>query len=511
MSHTGRLRKADVQAPRACGLALLYIFLAAAPIPLTFAQEPSPTPSKPPPTAPTDAPRAPTKPEEKPPEEVEKAPPPPVTLPGAPVAPGVLDLLAPGPTAPPIAPGLIDRFQRRLDLIQPGQILFDVTVEEVYDSNAFDTSTNPQHDFITTIVPALAIELVEANTSLSLRYTPEILLYARFPELNRVDHALRLAASWDATPGLRLFVRDSLLITDETAQEASPLGIGQSGLQQTIQNDLSPGMEVKLGPQDTLLVEYRNIIINEAQGDNRLINGGRVAWRHELPRGEFNFTYDVAYVDREIEGNSFAHAGTLRASYRLDPRNELLLGVLGSFEDNQESENTAIFGGDVGLNHEFNPQLRMHVTAGVQVFGLEEGDLEPRFFTNSNLEWTFPNGSLTLGIFQGYENTFATVDDVGVVLSTNGFGSFSYQLAPRLNLIIGGSYAREAFQSGEDEGRVDLVGRATIDLRFQLWQRLFLTAGFTFFDRNSNEADEDLTDYRAFIGLSMALSVPSPF
>ena len=269
-------------------------------------------------------------------------------------------------------------------------------------------------------------------------------------------------------------------------------------------------MEVRLGPQDALLAEYENILIDQAQ-DDRTINGGRVGWRHDLPRGGFNVTYDVATIDREIEGNSFAHAGTLRASYRLNPRNELLLGVLGSFEDNQESENTAILGGEVGLNHVFNPQLRMHVTAGVQVFGLEEGDLEPRFSTNSNLEWTFTNGSLTLGVFQGYENTFATVDDVGVVLSTNGFGSFSYQLAPRLNLLIAGSYGREAFQSGEFEGRVDLVGRATIDVRFQLWQSLFLTAGFAFFDRSSNEADEDLTDYRAFIGLSMALSVRPSF
>ncbi|MCI0484446.1 MAG: hypothetical protein L0Y78_07675 [candidate division NC10 bacterium] len=360
------------------------------------------------------------------------------------------------------------------------------------------------------IVPGLAVELAEGKTSLSLRYTPEIQLYNRFSELNTVNHALRFATSWDATPGLRLFLRDSLLITDQTAQEASPLGIGQTGLNQTTQNDLSAGMEIRLGPQDTLLVEYENGIINEVE-DDRLINGGSFGWRHDLPRGALNLTYEGAYVDRETEGDSFVQAGSLRASYPLDPRNELLLGVLGSFEDNQGSENTAVLGGDVGLNHVFNPQLRAHVTAGIQVFGLEEGDPEPRFYTNSNLEWTFPGGGLILGVFQGYENTFDTVDDVGVVLSTRGFGSFSYQLAPRLNLLIAGSYGREAFQSGEDEGQVDLVGRATIDFRFQLWQSLFLTTGFRFFDRNSNEADNDLTDYQAFIGLSMALSVPSPF
>jgi hypothetical protein len=408
-----------------------------------------------------------------------------------------------------VAPGLIDRFQRRLDLIQPGQILFDVTVQEVYDSNAFDTSTNPQHDFITVIVPSLAVELVEANTSLSLRYTPEIQLYNRFSELNRVDQALRFAASWDPTPGLRLYLTDSLLITDETAQEASPLGIGPTGLQQTTQNELTPGMQIRLGPQDTLLAEYENIIIDEA-GDNRLINGGRLGWRHDLPQGGLNLTYEAAYVDRETEGDSFNQTGALRLSHRLDPRNELLLGVVGFFEDNQGSPNTAVVGGDVGLNHEFNPQLRMHVTAGAQVFGLEEGDLEPRFYTNSNLEWTFPNGSLTLGVFQGYEQTFATVDDLGVVLSTRGFGSFSYQLAPRLNLFIAGGYGREEFQSGSSEGETDLVGRATIDFRLQLWQSLFLTAGFTFFDRNSDVPDNDLTDYRAYIGLSMGLSA-SPF
>jgi hypothetical protein len=148
------------------------------------------------------------------------------------------------------------------------------------------------------------------------------------------------------------------------------------------------------------------------------------------------------------------------------------------------------------------------VTGGVQAFGLEEGDLEPRFFTDSSLEWTFPRGSLTLGAFQGYESTYATVDDVGVVLSTRGFGSFSYQLGPRLSLSVSGSYGREEFQ---ERDQTDLVGRATIDLRFQLWQNLFLTAGYTFFDRNSDAPDEDLLDHRAFVGLSMSFSAPLPF
>ncbi|MGH7422730.1 MAG: outer membrane beta-barrel protein, partial [Candidatus Methylomirabilales bacterium] len=258
---------------------------------------------------------------------------------------------------------------------------------------------------------------------------------------------------------------------------------------------------------DTLLAEYENIIIDEAQDDSR-INGGRVGWRHDLPRGGVNVTYDVAYVDREIEGNSFAHAGTVRASYRLNPRDELLLGVLGSFVENQVSENTAVVGGAVGLNHQFTPQLRTRVTGGVQVFGLQEGNPKPAFSTNSDLEWTFPRGSLTLGFVQGYENTFATVDDVGVVLNTMGSGSFSYQLGPRLSFLVNGSYGRVEFQ---EQNQTDLVGRATIDLRFQLWQNLFLTAGYNFFDRNSDVDGNDLTDHRVFIGLSMGLSAPLPF
>ena len=261
-------------------------------------------------------------------------------------------------------------------------------------------------------------------------------------------------------------------------------------------------MEVRLGPQDTLLAEYENIIIDEAQGENRLINGGRVGWRHDFPRGGFNVTYDVAYVDREGGDNSFSHAGILRASYRLNPRDELLLGVGGSFQDNQESENTAIVGGAVGVNHEFSPQLRIRVTGGAQVFGLEQGNPKPAFSTNSDLEWTFPSGSLTLGFVQGYENTFTTVDDVGVVLNTMASGSFSYQLGPRLSFLVNGSYGRVEFQ---EQNQTDLVGRATIDFRFQLWQNLFLTAGYNFFDRNSNVDGNDLIDHRVFIGLSMGL------
>lgn len=483
----------------------LCVFLAVSPVSHVFAQEPPPAPGEPSPAAPTEAPTPEAKPEKKPPEEGEKVPPrAPVALPGSPEPEDVLDFQAPQLTAPAeVPPGLTDRFQRRLDLVQPGQVLFDLTVEEVYDTNAFNSSTDPQDDFITVIVPGIAVEQVAKNASLRLRYTPRINIYNKFSEQDRVNHTLAFAGSWDPTPGVRLYLRDDLLITDRS-EEASALGISQTGTRTTTQNNLAPGAEFRLGPEDDLVTEYTNTII-DGGGDDRTINGGRIAWRHRLPRAGVSLEYIPAYVDRESGGNSFNHTGTLRSSYRLNPRSELLFRVFGSYTDNDVGDNTAFVGGDVGINHQLTPNLHLRLTAGPQVFGLEQGDPKPRFFTDSNLAWTFPRGTLTVGLVQRYANTFSTVNDEGVVLDTRGLGSFAYQLAPRLSFSVNGSYGRVEFQ---DQDRTDDVGRVGIDIRYQIWQNLFLTAGYTLFDRNSTVDTEDLNDQRVFIGLSLNLSTP---
>ena len=175
------LKKTDIRALFVCGLAALHCFSALPKTPLVSiasAQEPS---------APSEAPARPSVSKS---EEEEKA------LPGAPAVEKAFELQAPSPTATPPAPGLVDRFQQRLDLVQPGQILFNLTVEEAYDDNVFQTSTNTESDFITVIVPAVSLDRTRRDTSLRLQYTPRILLYADFSELNRVNHSLLAAASW---------------------------------------------------------------------------------------------------------------------------------------------------------------------------------------------------------------------------------------------------------------------------------------------------------------------------
>jgi uncharacterized protein (PEP-CTERM system associated) len=163
----------------------------------------------------------------------------------------------------------------------------------------------------------------------------------------------------------------------------------------------------------------------------------------------------------------------------------------------------------VGFNHQFNPRLSATLNGGITVFGQDPFDADPRFFTDSSLTWTFPRGSLRLGIQQQFVQTFDTSDDQGVVNVLGGSGSFSYQLAPRLAVAINGSYFRNDFVQQLD--RTDLVGRVGINMRYQLWQLLTLTAGYNLFDRNSDLGGNDLTTNRVFIGLSLGYSTALPF
>ncbi len=76
-----------------------------------------------------------------------------------------------------------------------------------------------------------------------------------------------------------------------------------------------------------------------------------------------------------------------------------------------------------------------------------------------------------------------------------------------LTLSVRGSYSRVDF---EEQDRLDLIGKLGIDIRYQLSRFLALTAGYNFFDRDS-DVEEDLTTNRVFIGLSLGFSPPLPF
>ncbi len=492
------LRKDAIRAVLVCSLAVLQFF-AVPLVSVASAQVPSPAPGEvpTPPSVPT------------PPEEEEIPPPAPPALPGAPTPVDILDFQAPPPTAPPVvAPGLVDRFQQRLELVPAGQILFSLTVEGEYDDNVFGEQDDREDDFRIVIVPAVAVERVRKTSSLRLRYSPRILKYIDFTDEDRVDHSLVAAWSWDTTPWFRVSVRDSLLITEDTAEA----GGRDTGLRRTIRNEVSPDLEFRLGPRSDLLVGYTNSFTDKeevaGEEDDSWIHKGRIAFRHRRPRGGVSLAYTLTTAAFDESSDFLSHEASLRASRRVTPRDELLFLAAGLLQDEDDDPDFTIITAGAGVTHEFSPQVSGTLTGGIQRFDEDDSDAEIGFATISNLTWTFPRGSLRLGVDQRFEETSDSVDNVGVVHILRGSASFAYQVGPRLDVVVNGSAAREDF---EEEDRLDMVYRVGVDIRYRLSRLFTLTAGYTRFDRDSDKGGQDLTRNRVFIGLSVGYATPLPF
>jgi hypothetical protein len=413
-----------------------------------------------------------------------------------------LDLRAPGPTAPPTALGLSDRFQRRLELIPAGRILFDLTVEEEYDDNAFAVGDDREEDFRTVIVPAIGVERVKRKSSLRLRYTPRILRHARFSELDRVDHSLVAATSWNPTPKLRISVQESLLITEDPVA-ASALGIRDPGVRRTTRNEVSPDLQFRLSPRSDLLLGYTHTFIDA--DDDAMIHRGRIVLRHRRPRSGLSLAYTLTSAEFDESSDFLGHEGNLNASWRLNPRDELLFTGGGVVRDRDEDTDLTIITGSLGLRHQFSRRLSSTSTAGAQRFDEEGSDPTIGFFTDSNLTWTFPRGQLALRVERRFTETFSDVDNEGVVEVLRGSVSFSYRAGPRLFVSVDGSYAREDF---EEQDRLDLINSVGVQIRYQLSRLLAFTAGYQRFDRNSDLDGSDLTTNRVFIGLSLSFASP---
>ena len=171
----------------------------------------------------------------------------------------------------------------------PGLTLTPFFSERVeYQSNVFQTSTNPQGDVIFKSIHGLVAELERGPLSLSAGYRAEILNFVKFTNQDTAQQFAALQATYERT-------RLKLSLRDDFASTSDPPGTELTGRIKSTTNTLAPAAEYRLTDRFTAGLSYTWIHVDFQQSaelldrDEYLIGVG-VGW-YIAPRTQLRLDY----------------------------------------------------------------------------------------------------------------------------------------------------------------------------------------------------------------------------
>ena len=213
-----------------------------------------------------------------------------------------------------------------------------ISLDQVYDSNVFNTGGSEKGDFIFRATPAVTFSLRMPETTLNLRASMTSDTYYKYTELSDTPSAVRLAL--DATPPLRIsprfsispsayFVqaRDSYLRTQQvpSADPLAPPSVASETARQESRYYgaalranylLTEKSEFSLGGGFTKLQYLDNTTGNVG---SRVINGDTTLRHKFTPLFSSGIFFNTSYNTFENGTDSRVFAGGLLGAYRFSP------------------------------------------------------------------------------------------------------------------------------------------------------------------------------------------------
>lgn len=339
-----------------------------------------------------------------------------------------------------------------------------------YETNVFQTRTNPKADAVSRASPGLLVEYVAGPASLSAGYRAEILTFLELPRQDTVHH-LGLGQFRLQLPRLLVSVQDNFTLTSD------PPNSELTGRVQSTTNVLAPETGYRLS--------------------SRLSLGANYSWTHV----KFD-TVDELNRDEHVIGVSGSWSFLPKAS----------LGLNYSYGESTFSEATdrdvTRQTAGVGLRGDLTAKLSSTFRAAVE--HREPQDDGPKGFTGLVLggDWTYrPTQRTTVMLLTDrsvQESTFGTGK---FFVSTTANLSLTHAILPKLSATLRltageNDYPTKDTVDGRTRWRQDMLwgGGSVLNYEIQRWLRVGLEYSYT--RRDSNFQTFDFSDHKVATTIS---------
>jgi hypothetical protein len=365
-----------------------------------------------------------------------------------------------------------------------GQVLTltpSLSLSESYDDNIFETDTDEETDFITTITPGILLRYQPlSNTLLNLDYRADIQLFAKNTEENQVGQRGTLRFTSPITPFLSIALSDTLIFTEEPGdrtleidQQTGLRSVSQESRQRTIRNLATANLDILLTARSTLGFLFESLIENVEDPDEldefRNTVGVELGYLTDVSRGNrIRLFYDLTF-----------HTFSENPSSTVDPQPSFQVHSI-----------------NMGYRHTFSPTFSGDVAVGYSITTSDSSTAggDSGFVTNIGLTRTLRNGSIA---FRYRRNFTSGGGEGGVVMADVFTLTVASGLTPKITASLGSNLSFFNFleEEEDDEDRMFLAIRPNLTYEILRFWRLSLVYEFAFTNFDSS-ANADRFDHR---------------
>jgi hypothetical protein len=373
-------------------------------------------------------------------------------------------------------------------------VIPSVKLEEGWQSNVYNTSTNEVSSFGTRLTPGVAFWFTSAdNVMLKVSGNYEKIWYhdaeAKDADYNTWFFRIDSTGGWSLTPTLTMVPSVYYLNTTNSSQRSQQVPSGDPVLPPvSITNYGNTDTEDIGGAVNFNYLATQNVTIG--------VTGNYIAQRFS---GGTDNTAETGLT------NSASIGGNASVSYLFTPRTNLGILVAGNHQTYENAPDADTLSGGILFGYQFSPVFRIDGVFGMSYIRQSEapGIPEQRTSDPSGLI----NASYTSGTFT------ASVFGSAVYASTSGFGEATRQWTA--GLAVNDQFTREwfwnlsgAYQVSKSVFVTDTVdlttiyGAAGLSYRPWMWGSLDLTGHI---NRQTSESQfgSDLTNYVATLGITI--------
>jgi hypothetical protein len=365
-----------------------------------------------------------------------------------------------------------------------------ISLDQMYDSNVFNTNGNEKGDFILRATPALTFSVRMPETTLNLRTSLTSDRYYKYKELNSTNSAVTLAL--EATPPITISPRFSIVPAAHFVQARDSY------------------LRTQLVPSGDPLVPASIASENATRKSRDYGAALRVIY---LPTEKSEFSLGggfskLQFLDNVSGGiDSRVVTGDTTLTYKVTPLLSSGLFFNTAYNTFDNGQDSRTFSGGIIGTYLFSPTLTMNARAGAsraQESGSASAGIPDR------TTWS-PAGSLSLTYAAGEYRAALTgsIDQsggggLGLTTRRETVGlSFTDQFAQRWTADLSGSYQRNrSLDAIVSENLTSAVGSAGVRYQPLEWATLRLS-GSALRQWSDGTVGTDLTRYSAFLGVTL--------
>lgn len=365
-----------------------------------------------------------------------------------------------------------------------------ITIQEKYDDNIYLTRDNVQSDFITTITPGLRYVARGQNYKFDLGFEMGLNYYTTDSSNNYINYSGRLNSHYILGPRWTFTLDDNVIRSRNNLQSytvVTPTGdqnftSSNTGQILYFRNVFQPSVKYKFGRENSLTLNYLNMVYREDEGNanNSMENSvtPRLLYWFDIRNGiALDYTLNKGDFDSQTQPNWLQNKLVGRYLYRFNPRTDVF-GEYSYLTMDFESPGIdyAVHSQSAGINHSFGPNLRGTAQLGWFRQIVDTGPALSGPIYNFSITQQGQRTSYTLAFEGGYQEQYFTSDNLGISFYNRIRGTINHRFQQKVNLGLAVNFGREDYQNPD---RIDYVYSVTGNLSYQLfrWLTASLEAG----------------------------------